>query len=374
MKKSLKLLILIGFYGVSSFAQNDSSLYSFFIAGHSYGKPGVNNEGLHPPFKQKFGYIQSRTEIKFGVLTGDIVSANPIAKDWDEIDADIKTLGLPVYFTVGNHDMENRPVFESRYDSTFYKFKYQNDLFIVLDPNIDSWNISGVQLQFLKDVLNKNASTTDNIFVFFHQILWKSSDNQFDYIRCNSQAGRATSLNFWTEIEPLFSNLPNDVFMFSGDLGASWSSNVTYDHYNNITLIASGMGDPDGENFVIINVDTNKSVNYDLICLSDINMNCLGELTDYLVVNEITNSNSFMTDIKNLSFYPNPATTYATLTNSLKNKVTLELFDIRGELLRQEIFNNEPQHTLHVRDLPKGMYIARISNNNNQATIKLVIE
>ena len=27
--------------------------YSFFIAGHTYGAPGIDNEGVHPPFKNK---------------------------------------------------------------------------------------------------------------------------------------------------------------------------------------------------------------------------------------------------------------------------------------------------------------------------------
>ena len=62
----------------------------------------MNNIGFHPPFKQKFNYILSRPEIEFGVLTGDIVSPFPSIQDWDEIDADIDNLGLPVYFAVGN--------------------------------------------------------------------------------------------------------------------------------------------------------------------------------------------------------------------------------------------------------------------------------
>ena len=32
--------------------------YSFFIAGHTYGAPGVDNEGVHPPFRNKFDFIK----------------------------------------------------------------------------------------------------------------------------------------------------------------------------------------------------------------------------------------------------------------------------------------------------------------------------
>ncbi len=370
----LNITIVIFLFWISSYAQTDSVLYSFFVAGHTYGKPGVNNEGFHPPFKQKFDFIQSRPEIVFGVLTGDIVFPNPIAQDWDEIDADIDNLGIPVYFAVGNHDMENRPLFESRYGITYYNFIYQNDLFIVLDPNIDEWNISGEQLQFLQDVVNENAPTTNNIFVFFHQILWRESNNQFNYIHWNSNAGRGDSVNFWTEVEPIFRYLPNNVIMFAGDLGASWSTNVTYDHYDNITLIASGMGDENGENFIVVNVDSSKSVYYDLICLSDANINCLGALTDYLVVSEVADIEPVAKNSFNTYIYPNPARSTITVSQEVSSSNTIQLYNTQGALILEEKFNKKLKHSINLDHIPKGFYIVKILNNLNQSTIKLIKE
>lgn len=369
----MKLIITIAIFlfGIYSYGQNDSVLYSFFVAGHTYGKPGVNNQGFHPPFKQKFNYIHSRPEIELGVLTGDIVSPNPISQDWDEIDADIELLGIPIYFAVGNHNMENRPLFESRYGITYYYFIYQNDLFIVLDPNIDEWNISNEQLEFLQDVVNDNASSTDNIYVFFHQILWKEADNQFNYIYWNSSAGRGDTVNFWTEVEPIFRSLPNEVIMFAGDLGTSWSTDVTYDHYDNITLIASGMGDEDGENFIIVNVDSCKSVHYDLICLSDTNINCLGMLTDYLVVDEIKGPKSIA---ENTHLYPNPSDSYITISQEVLSNTTIQLFNIQGVLILEEKFNGKLKHTIDVEHIPNGIYLVKIMNDLNQSTIKLIKE
>ncbi len=372
MKKSITLIIIL-LWSISSYAQNDSIQYSFFVAGHTYGHPGVNNIGFHPPFKQKFDYIQSRPEIKFGVLTGDIVSPNPDAQDWDEIDADIATLGLPVYFAVGNHDMENRPLFESRYGKTYYHFIYQNDLFIVLDPNIDGWNISGEQLKFLKNILKTNAATTENIYVFFHQILWKGN-NQFGYISWNSPAGRDPIINFWTEVHPLFHSLPNEVIMFAGDVGASWASDVTYDHYDNITLICTGMGAQDGENFVVVNVKSDKSIDYDVICLSD-SINCLGELTDYLVVSELDGEEANSDNNYKSTLFPNPATDFITFShNAKKVNTTIQLFNIQGKLILEEKFSNQYKHTIDVRHLPQGIYIAKISNDLIQSTIKVLIQ
>ena len=40
--------------------------HSFFIAGHTYGSPGVDNEGFHPAFKNKFNFIQNDVNVDFG--------------------------------------------------------------------------------------------------------------------------------------------------------------------------------------------------------------------------------------------------------------------------------------------------------------------
>ena len=365
---TMKYAFLIHFIALlclCSFAQNDSTKYSFFVAGHAYGKPGVNNSGFHPPFKDKFNYIQSRTEIKFGVLTGDIVSPFPVAQDWDEIDADIDSLGLPVYFAVGNHDMENRPLFESRYDSTYYHFVYENDLFIVLDPNIDGWNISGNQLDFLKQILASNSENVSNVFVFFHQILWRESNNEFSYILWNSSAGRSESINFWSEVEPLFHNLNNQVIMFAGDLGASWASDVSYDKYDNITLISSGMGEENGENFIVVNVNEDTSIKYDLICLSDTNLNCLGDLTSHQVVSEIINYNqSFL--------YPNPMENELTASLIGFDNATLFLYDLQGKLVLEKELSNQTEQIIITNAIPKGFYLAKIIDHQHQLVIKLL--
>lgn len=355
-------------------AQGDSILYSFFIAGHTYGAPGVNNVGLHPPFRAKFDYIQSRAEIELGVLTGDIVSANPVAQDWDEVDEDVESLGLPVHFAVGNHDMENRPLYESRYGATYYHFLHENDLFIILDPNIDGWNISGDQLQFLEDVISDNAEMSDNIYVFFHQILWRENDNAFSYISWNSPAGRDDSVNFWTEVEPVFRALSNDVFMFAGDLGASWASDVTYDSYDNITLIASGMGGGDGDNFVVINVHSDKSVTYDLICISDPEEQCLGLLTDYLVVSEVPNSiPSFMQGCCDIAIYPNPASDNITIERAIAAEDSeVEIYNAMGVLVLEEKVITR-MYSIGVQGLSEGVYFVRVLDAAGWSTHSLVI-
>ena len=219
--------------------------------------------------------------MSFGVLTGDIVVTGT-NKDWDEVDSVLKELDVPVYFAVGNHDVKNRKLFEERYGKTYFSFVFQNDLHIILDPNLDNWNISNGQLVFLVKTLIDYLPDTGNIFIYFHQLLWWEKDNRYAHVRMNSKSGRDDKINFWTEIEPLFHNLKNKVTMFAGDIGAaSWSDDFMFDNYDNITFIASGMGEGIGDNFIITTVWDNGEVDYKLIAIDGDDIHALGRLEDY---------------------------------------------------------------------------------------------
>ncbi len=332
----------------------EASAYSFFIAGHTYGSPGTDNVGFHPPFKATFEYIRSHDNMQFGVLVGDIVSSDPTAEDWDEIDADLAQLGLPIYMAAGNHDIEDRDLFESRYGPTFYSFTFHNDLFVILDPNLDAWNISGLQLDFLKKVINEKYRSVNNIFVFFHQILWREDDNQFHSVMWNSAAGRKRSTNFWSEVMPIFENLPNEVVMFAGDLGARWASNVMYHHCKNVTFIATGMGDGKGDNIIIANVAEHKGVTYDLICIGDVERYCLGSLQDH------TTGQCSERDKNELTAYPSPTFEWLTVKLQKNDPGVIELFDLSGKLIHYEKWSGSEQG-IDLSKLQSGPYFLRVS-------------
>ena len=256
--------------------------YTFFVAGHVYGSPGVDNFGFHPPFRAKFDLINERNT-SLGFFLGDIVNVST-SKNWNEVDSVLQYLNTETYFAVGNHDMTDRPLFESRYGKTYFSFKYENDLFVVLDPNIDEWNISEDQLSFLKNVLDTESLQARNVFVFFHQLLWIDKANKYKNVRPNSFEGRADIINFWTEVEPLFNDLANEVYMFAGDIGAAhWSDDAMYDKYDNITLIATGMGEEVGDNFIFIDVDESGGVSFEMIALNGEDIHAMGNIEDYQV-------------------------------------------------------------------------------------------
>lgn len=261
-------------------------LYAFYIAGHTYGHINVDNEGVHPPFEATFPFLNAHPTLELGIFTGDIVR-KASEKDWDEVDEDVAMLEDPVHFAPGNHDVGNpteRALFEARYGDTYFRFVHQQDLFIILDPNLDGWDISGDQLAFLKNTLDTYQHQVDNIYVFFHQMLWWSPNNIFRLIRTNSLQGRKDSINFWSEVEPLFHDLPNQVLMCAGDVGAinGWLFDpYMYYQYDNMTFIASGMGNGVSDNIVIIEVMSDKSLRYRLYALNGDDPDALGKLEDY---------------------------------------------------------------------------------------------
>jgi len=228
--------------------------YSFFVAGHTYGVPGVNNPGVHPPFKMLFPQINA-SHLDFGVFTGDIVIEST-PTDWDEVDADLADLTPPVYFAVGNHDVTDRDLFISRYGPTYYSFEYQGDLFIVLDGELDPCNIVGEQMIFLQDILN--AKNARNVFVFVHKLIWVTENTPYYVLqdKLNIPSEHNFQSNFWVDVEPLFRDLKAQVYVIAGDVGVPWAMSVSYEHYENIHLIASGMGGAEEENFLIFDVDS----------------------------------------------------------------------------------------------------------------------
>lgn len=278
---------------------------------------------------------------------------------WDNVVAEFDTLGLPCYIAVGNHDMKNPEYyFEQFGDTTYYDFSYKNDLFIILDPNIDSWNISEDQLVFLQNTLSEQADSHDNIFVMMHQLLWWSPDNEYSVITLNSLEGRASEINFWSEIEPLFHELDNNVIMCAGDLGAaSYASDFMYDNYDNISYVATGMGKGDTDNFVIINVDENKNVNYELICLSDENLYCFGDLEDYEIspVDPIVRS-------EQISIYPNPVSVKLSVIGLDDKYRSLEIYSSIGKLVYSKDIDKNTDLEIDCSALSGGVYILRISS------------
>lgn len=357
------LLAMFFLFGGSGFAQQDSILYSFFVAGHSSGASGVNNPGLHPPFKAHFQQLQNHPHLALGILAGDFVSPQPTPQDFDEVDADLSALPFPVYLAPGNHDMENRNEFEQRYGSTFFSFTHQNDLFIILDPNYESWNISEEQLSFIAEVLTLHQHNVEHVFVIFHQLIWTTPYNVFRIVTPNSWVGRAETLNFWTEVQPLFNQVQTPITWIAGDLGSTpWSDDIMFYQTQNQTFIATGMGEGPGDNYVILNVWSSGAVTYDLIPLEHGDPLLFSTLEEHYIETAKTS----------LLLYPNPSAGKVHLQLSNLEKFSeIRITNIAGQEL---ISVKEGAFHMDFTGWKSGIYWISVRQGDLWFTSKLILD
>jgi hypothetical protein len=164
-------------------------------------------------------------------------------------------LNVPIFYAFGNHDYKNLDCLLSIFPATYQSFVHEHGLFIILDSEAGPHNIEGDQLIFLQDTL-KHLQTIRHIFVFMHKLIWIADDTIFSPLKygINSTHGYNFNSNFWTEIEPLFHSLAQQVYFIAGDLGTHWAIPAFYHQQGNLHFIASGMGGNPEENYLIFHV------------------------------------------------------------------------------------------------------------------------
>jgi len=234
--------------------------HKFLLAGHSYGHPLEKTLGLFEPFND---YLKNSKQ-DFVVLLGDFVRSSNLIS-FNAVKKDIKQRGLNAYFVPGNHDLDNEILYKEEIGETFYSFNIKGDNFIVLDGTKDAWNIKGEQLQLLKKVLSES---TGNVFILVHQVLWWDSNNKYRNLVLNSKAHRSPTINFWNEVIPLLKSYNGDIFICAGDIGASKViTNPFYDKFDNITLLATGMGARYRDNCLEVTVFEDNDVDIKVVSL-----------------------------------------------------------------------------------------------------------
>ena len=344
----LFILILLGNVN----AQNDNPIYSFFAAGHTYGSPNNQHYGLHYPFVDYIPTINNYPNIEIGFLTGDVVVHSTVAY-WDSAQVDIDKLNMPVHIAAGNHDMGDE--FINRFGNYYYRFVHSNDLFIVLTPGLNSWNISGSQLDFLTNTLDSNYTIVNNIFIFMHELIWWSPDNEYQNININYEPYYPGSTNYDSVIKPLLLSYPNNITIYAGDLGSS--NNVSpfmYHSFDNITLIASGMGGGIRDNIIITEV-FEDSVYYNLVAINGDDPKAFGELSDYIIptLHEWSNKNE-------IKIYPNPAREFFRIENSMQINLKMNIYDIYGQLIQTKLIFQNSNNEIKTTGLKPGIYFLRL--------------
>jgi len=357
-KYLVSLIILAGILGDVA-AQDETPVYSFFTAGHAYGSPQSPQYGLHPPFADYIPSINNYPQIELGFLTGDVV-VQSTADYWDAAQLDIDELNMPVHIAAGNHDISQE--FLNRFESYYYSFTHQNDLFIILTPGLDSWNISGDQLEFLTNTIDNNYAQVNNIFIFLHELVWWSPENQYQHVQINYEPHYPGYTNFDDVIKPLLLSYPIHFTLYAGDLGSSDNGTpFMYHSFDNITLIAGGMGGGIRDNIVITEV-YEDSVYHNLVAINGTDPKALGELASHSRFGVINGEMDYV------NIYPNPfsSTFNVDFINSGNGPVEFELCNAFGQVVLSFEESSTIKYSYYkfhfeeLGSLRSGYYILRI--------------
>jgi len=184
-KKILPVLLLILLAVSPSFAaQNQQIAQKLVLLEGIQGKftfivMGDNRSG--DDIYRKLLSIAMERKPDFVVNTGDMIAAPGNKQEWAKFWEMSKTITVPYFLTVGNHDAHPKvPLSEKTYkqevdlpgNELYYSFVAGNSLFIVLDSFMDNQEkrIIGEQFKWLDTVLVN--STQKHKFVFLHHPLY----------------------------------------------------------------------------------------------------------------------------------------------------------------------------------------------------------
>jgi hypothetical protein len=253
-------------------ANGSDTAYCFMVAGHAYGAHEGGNKGLHPAF---LGSLETGYDplTAFLVLTGDIVNEST-AESWQQVETELSGYPFPAFYVMGNHDNNDigHQEFEDKFGAAYYAFRRQRDLFVVLNSTEADRSIPAGQLEFLEEQILQAGDSTRNVFVFFHEILWNSNEKYRD-VRSNSRSRYDQMVgysNYWEDVHPLFAgDTGRQYYVIAGDMGGNPDAMAAfYDRWDNVTLLASGMGEVPDENYLLVRVHGDMHVEFELVPLN----------------------------------------------------------------------------------------------------------
>lgn len=239
----------------------DLAKIRFLVAGHAYGAHTGSNQGLHPPLVDKLS-TDAFGHLDFLAFTGDVLRrCNEDA--WHIFERQLQPLGIPFYLAMGNHDASDFGLDRVRgqFGALYYFFDISTTRFIFLNTQEVARSISPGQLAFLQDAL-QDSEGIGTFFIFMHELLWLSHKPEYRKIRANSRSRqkKLSKSNYWSAVHPmLVQQAPRQAFVIAGDVAGNEDAIPAFkDEVDNVTLIASGMGEVKEENAMLVTLRAGK--------------------------------------------------------------------------------------------------------------------
>ena len=257
--------------------------FQFLTLGHIYGDPNSPSEDGNFPAQSLMSFLPELQVKKpdMLVLLGDIVPNG--STEYFEIleNRFLEKFAFPIFNAVGNHDVEERSTYETRYGPTYLSFFYSSAAFLIIDTEQNPCRIPINQYEMMRDTL---ASSLDdekikNIFIFMHKVLF--IDNEIfadeyglEHAFLKPNRWECYQENDYTEILSdliLPAAQIKPVYWFAGDVGA-WGGNLSpyYQPYpdSGLTMIAVGIGDAKEDAAAFVSVSETGDVNIEFISLT----------------------------------------------------------------------------------------------------------
>lgn len=249
---------------------NTDSAFSFVVGGHFYGSAKVNNFTPAATLMANLDHLNSQNPAFF-LSIGDLFLN--LETDLDNYHKTFfSKLEVPLFNAVGNHDISNRELYEEKFGKTFFSFSIRNNLFIVLDTEINDGAIKGEQYLFFKSLAAEKFKTAKNIFIFTHRPIWTNDTEQLGAIfKGNNKSPQS---DFTNSIKPLL-KISKPVYWFSGSLGQSTCSFFYHQESPFIYYIQSAIRDKYFDGILSVEIDKKDKVKFRTISLTGHNLNKL---------------------------------------------------------------------------------------------------
>lgn len=234
--------------------------FSFIVLGHLYGRassPVKNKPDDLFPSASVLANIDllKKDESSFLILNGDIVhKANQTQFDFLK-SSFLEKIGKLFFIVVGNHEMQDRSLYEKNFGKTFFSFAHKNSFFVFLDTEINQGFIEGEQWDFfIKSIhsVSKN-DRIKNVFILSHKIIWEK-----DFFDENFRPKEDIFRHFEEKIMPKLVFLAQEkrVLWISGD--GMTPLYFKESDFENLSFVTTSLSETAMDNFLRIVISDDK--------------------------------------------------------------------------------------------------------------------
>jgi hypothetical protein len=228
---------------------NTNGKFSFVILGDRWsGGDGPENQATFDLAVSEINMLRPDFVITVGdMIPGHMRGRDQWNKEWAEYFQPAARLGMPLFLTVGNHDISNVEMYEwwkADRGRTYYSFNYNDAHFLVINTEEERVDGRGpvweAQMQFIERDLADNVSAA-HTFVFMHKPMWIDERYEADWARIEQALGdrpRSVIAGHWHRAQTQWRN-GNLYAVFAGtgcggrnpllELGA-------FQHYTHVTV------------------------------------------------------------------------------------------------------------------------------------------